>query len=245
MPPIPVALQLWSIRELARQDFSGTMARVAALGYHGVELAGYGPNEAASVHSAISAHGLIVAGMHVNIDRLRSEFNRVIEDALRFGTRHIVCPFWPRQHYVSAGACERIGEELGQIGAAVRAFGLQLSFHNHAPELARWDGRTVLDWILGAAAPRDLAMEPDVYWLHAAGVPPEQFLRQYGMRCRLIHLRDHQELGLGPVNFAAVFAALDDIGAAEWLIVEQDNYNHPPLESVRLCLEQLRAWGRA
>ena len=64
-------------------------------------------------------------------------------------------------------------------------------------------------------------------------------------RVPLVHLKDETELGSGPVDFAAIFAAMDEIGAAEWQIVEQEKYNFPPLESARRCFAQLRAWGRA
>jgi sugar phosphate isomerase/epimerase len=58
-------------------------------------------------------------------------------------------------------------------------------------------------------------------------------------------LKDETELGLGPVDFNAVFSAVESIGAAEWYIVEQEKYNHTPLESVRRCFEQLKKWGKA
>jgi hypothetical protein len=31
-----------------------------------------------------------------------------------------------------------------------------------------------------------------------------------------------------------------DVGGTEWFIVEIEVYPHPPLESVRICLENLR-----
>ena len=40
------------------------------------------------------------------------------------------------------------------------------------------DGRTVFDWILSAAAPRDLLAEPDVYWVEKGGYSPAKFLRE-------------------------------------------------------------------
>ena len=245
MRRIPIALQLWSVREEANRDLPGTLDAVATIGYRAVELAGLDEQDPRSVRAALDAAGLAVAGMHVSPIVLRSNVNKVIEDALLFRTGNIICRTWPGKDYVSSAACALIGTRLGEMGAALREAGLRLSFHNHAAELAYHDGRTVLDWMLGAAAPRDLAMEPDIYWMHAAGYMPDRFLREYGARCFLVHLRDRQELGRGPVDFAAVFSALDSIGATEWLVVEQDDYNHPPLESVRLCLEQLKAWGRA
>ena len=38
--PKPVALQLYSVREMLDQDFEGTVRRVAEMGYIGVEAYG-------------------------------------------------------------------------------------------------------------------------------------------------------------------------------------------------------------
>lgn len=244
MKKLPIALQLWSVRDDMRRDFSATVAAVGKMGYAGVELAGYGNLDAKGAKAALDAAGLAVAGMHVGNVALRTDLNTVINDALLLGARHVTCPSWPAVQYLSPAACERIGEQLGEIGRTLRSVGIRFSFHNHAAEAKQVGGRSVFDWMLGAAAPRDLAAEPDVYWLHVGGCAPEKFLRDYGARCPLVHLKDEKELGLGPVDFAAVFAAIDSVGAAEWLIVEQEAYNHAPLESVRLCLEQLKSWNR-
>jgi sugar phosphate isomerase/epimerase len=244
MKTIPVALQLYSVREDTKIDFARTVAEVAKIGYRGVELAGTGNLDVPSGKAALDGAGLEVAGMHVGIDALRREFNQVVGNALLFGTRHVVCSWLPPALYVSAAAAQKIGEEFNAIGAALRAFGLRLSFHNHAAEFALIEGRPVLSWMLGAAEPRNLGAELDVYWAHVGGYPPARFLRDQGERVRLVHLKDEKEIGLGPVNFAEVFTALESIRAAEWYVVEQEQYNHAPLESVRLCYEQLKAWGK-
>ena len=244
MKKIPLALQLYSVRGDTGTDFAGTVAAVAKMGYTGVELAGYGNLDAKKAKAALDAAGLTVSGTHAGIGALRGDFDTVVNDALLLGTSEVICPWWFPGHYLSAAACQRIGEELGGIGAALRAFGLRLSFHNHASELKVIEGRTAFDWILAAAAPRDLSAELDVYWSHVGGCPPEKFIRDYGARVRLLHLKDEKEIGLGPVDFTKVFAAAESVGAAEWYVVEQEQYNHPPLESVRRCYEQLKAWGK-
>jgi sugar phosphate isomerase/epimerase len=244
MKKIPISLQLWSVHQDTQRDFAGTVAEVARIGYTGVELAGYGNLDAAGAKAAVDAAGLQVSGMHVGFAQLRDDLSGVIDHALLFGTRHVVCPYWPAAQFVSAAACERIGEQLAERGAILRAFGLQLSFHNHAVETKVFAGRTALEWMLGAAAPRDLGVEPDIYWLQAGGVAPERFLRDQGARVRLVHLKDETELGSGPVNFGPVLATIDELGSVEWLVVEQESYNHPPLVSVGLCFEKLKSWGR-
>ncbi|HWA87017.1 MAG TPA: sugar phosphate isomerase/epimerase, partial [Opitutus sp.] len=239
------SLQTWSVREDMKADFARTLAEIGRIGYAGVELAAYRDFDATALKAAIDGAGLKVSGLGTSYATLATDINGVISDALFFETRHIMCSWWPGAHYVSAGACQKIGERLGEAGAVLRAFGLQLSFHNHAREMQIIDGRTVFDWILSAAAPRDLNAEPDVFWVVKGGYSPAKFLRDHGARCPLIHLKDEKELGLGPVNFEEVFPVAEAIGAVQWYVVEQEQYNHAPLHSVRLCFEQMKRWGKA
>lgn len=241
----PTSLQLWSVRDLTKTDFAATVAQVAAIGYAGVETAGFGNLTAIEGAAAIKAAGLHVSGMHVGIGALRHEFDRVVAEAQACATRHIICPSWPKNQFATAASCTAVGQELGAIGARLRAFGLEFHFHNHAAELAVVEGRRVFDWLLDAAAPRDLGCQADVYWVHQGDKDPAEFIREQGRRIRLIHLKDEKELGLGPVDFPAVFTAMDSIGSVEWQVVEVEQYNHAPLDSVRLSFAQLKTWGRA
>ena len=241
----PVALQLWSIREEVKRDFSAAVAAVAEIGYDGVELAGYGNLDAKGARQALDAAGLGVAGMHVGYAALTNDIQGVIGDALTVGARNVVCPFWPPSHFVSAAACERLGELLGEVGRSLNPFGIRFGFHNHASEFTVFDGRPAMEWILGAAEPRHLFAEVDVYWAQFAGYPPGKFIRDQGSRVPLLHLKDSKELGTGPVEFGDVFAASDSVGAAEWFIIEQEDYSHSPMKSVGICYEQMKAWGRA
>ncbi len=240
-----VSLQLWSLREETKTDFVSTIKAVAAMGYQGVETAGWGNVDAATGATAIREAGLKVSGMHVGIAALRTEFNRVVDEALLCDTRHIICPFWPKTHYRSAAACRQIGRELNDIGARLRHMGFQFHFHNHDGEIALIDGRRGFDWMLDAAAPENLGCEADVYWLKVGGKDPATFIREQGRRISLLHLKDEKEIGTGPVDFTTVFSAAESINAIEWYVVEVEQYNHAPLESVRQSLQQLRDWGKA
>jgi len=242
---VPVALQLWSVRDEVKRDFAAAVAEVAEIGYAGVELAGYGGLDVKGAKAALDSAGLRVAGMHVSYPSLTNDTQTVVGDALALGARNVACSWWPPGHFVSAAACERIGEQLGEVGAMLRPFGIRFGFHNHASEFRLFDGRPAMDWVLGAAEPRNLFAEVDVYWAQFAGYSPAKFIRDQGARIPLLHLKDKKELGKGPVNFDEVFAASDSVGAVEWFIVEQEEYSHAPMKSVRLCLEQMRAWGRA
>lgn len=245
MKRTPIALQTWSVREDMKADFARTLGEIGKIGFAGVELAAHADFGANNLKPALDNAGLKVAGLHVSYAALRTDANAIISDALLLGTRHIVVSWWPNTHFVSRAACEKIGEQLAAAGSVLRAFGLQLSFHNHAREMQVIEGRTVYDWIMSAAAPRDLMAEPDVYWVQVGGQSPGKLLRDLGARVPLIHLKDEKEIGGGPVNFPEVFAAAEEVGAVEWYVVEQEKYSKTPLESVALSLEQLKTWGKA
>lgn len=241
----PVALQLWSLREDVKRDFAASVAEVAAIGYDGVELAGYGNLDAKGAKAALDAAGLRTAGMHVSYPTLSGDPTTVVSDAILFGARDVTCSWWPPAHFVSRAACEKIGEQLNKVGDMLRPFGIRFGYHNHDHELRIFDGRPALEWILGASEPRNVVSELDVYWVHKAGLSPAKFIRDHGARMPLLHLKDSKELGTGPLNFTEIFDAADSVGAVDWYIVEQEEYNHVPIKSVRLCYEQMKAWGRA
>jgi len=240
-----ISLQLWSLRDDTSQDFAATMKAVADIGFHGVETAGYGNLDAADAAQAIKDAGLRVSGMHIGIDRLRSEFNAVVSEALLCETRDIICPMWPVAHFRSVEACQTIGRELNDIGTRLRGMGFRFHYHNHAHEMTVFDGRPAINWMLDEAAPANLGFEADVYWVHAGGQDPAKMIREQGRRISLLHLKDEQEVGSGPVDFAPVFAAADSVGVVEWYVIEVEKYNHAPLASVRQSFDQLKSWGRA
>jgi sugar phosphate isomerase/epimerase len=168
----------------------------------------------------------------------------VIKEAYLVGATEIICPSYPKELFSSGAACQQFGEELNNLGASFRAYGLQLHFHNHAAELAVVDGRRVFDWILAASEPRHLLCQADVYWVKVGGSDPAQFIREQGARIQLLHLKDQTEIGGGPVDFLSVFAAVESVGVLKWYVVEVEKYNFAPLESVRRSFEQLKAWGK-
>ena len=245
MSPIPVSLQLWSIRDHVKTDFAATMAHVARLGYHGVETAGYGNLTAADAAKAVADAGLRCSGMHVRIEAMRADLSQVLADAVLFGTTDIICPCFTWSLLKTTSHFIALGEELDALGARMRAYGFRLHYHNHAHEIARHDGRLGFDWLLDAARPANLGCEADVYWVLKGGYDPAAFLHEQGRRIELLHLKDDAELGTGGVDFAPIFKAIDTIGALRWQVVEIERYNHDPMESARISLEKLREWGRA
>src|SRR5437870_2072926 len=124
---------------------------------------------------------------------------------------------------------------------------MQLCYHNHAFELDRFNGRTGLDILFGAADPDLVHAEIDMYWIQYGGGDPVEMVRRFAGRAPLIHLKDmaadgtrtFAEVGEGIMDWPAILAASQSAGA-QWYIVEQDTCRRSPFESIEISLRNLR-----
>ncbi len=251
MTNIPIALQMYTLREQAAEDFVGTIRHVAEIGYAGVEFAGYGGLSAAEMKALLEELELKPAGSHVPLHLLENELDGVIDYSLEIGNPYVVCPFLPPDRWQEEASLRATARSLNRIGAACKDQGLQFCYHNHAFEFQTFDGKYVLDILYEDTDPELVRAEVDTYWVQFAGLDPAELIRRYSERVTLVHLKDMDpedrsfaEVGEGTLDWKAIFAASEAAGA-EWYIVEQDRCKRPPLESVRLSLENLRAIGVA
>lgn len=244
MNNIPVAVQLFTLREETEKDFAGTLKKVAELGYDGVEFAGFGELSAKEVKALLDEYGLKASSSHVPLDRIQDDIENVIEEQKIIGSRYVVCPYiLPEQR--SEENYQALLQTLEKAEEACRKEGLTLCYHNHDFELEKMaDGRTVLETILDETK---TAAEFDIYWLTKAGEQPTEWIKKYAGRTPLVHLKDmttddeqfFAELGTGGVDIGAVLETAEATNV-EWWVVEQDMTKRTPFESIEMSLDYLK-----
>jgi len=224
----PIALQLYTVREAAQKDFARTAERVAALGYTGVETAGFPgvtPEAAARLFADL---GLAVCGVHDRLP-LGAERNRVLETMQALQCRRLILAWQAPERFTTRAGVEAVCAELNEANAVAQANGLALGYHNHWFEFEnRIDGESAHALMARLCAP-SLFFEIDTYWVRTAGGDPAQVVRDYGPRAPLLHIKDGPAvrdapmtaLGGGVMDVPAVVQAAR--GRAEWLIVELDH----------------------
>ncbi len=251
MASIPVALQLYTVREEAARDFVGTLEQVAAIGYAGVELAGYGPLSPKELRAKLDALGIVIAGSHVALARLENELPAVIAECRILDCPTLVCPVLPHERRTVDGF-RGLAPALNQIGATVRAEGLALCYHNHAFEFETMvEAITAYDWLAAHTDPALVQLELDAFWAQKAGHDPAALLAKYAGRVPLVHLKDmtadteqtFAPVGAGSVDFAPIFAAAEQ-GGVRWYIVEQDKADDSAITAARTSFENLKQMGK-
>lgn len=65
-----IGLQLFTVREDLAKDFTGTLRRVAELGYEGVEFAGYGGFSTEELNDLLQELNLKAIGAHVSLAKI-------------------------------------------------------------------------------------------------------------------------------------------------------------------------------
>ncbi|MBM3475514.1 MAG: sugar phosphate isomerase/epimerase [Armatimonadetes bacterium] len=253
MPTIPVSLQTYTVRNVLADDFVGVVKQIAEMGYAGIEIGGnLGGMSPGEFRSFVGDLGLALTGNHVGIDALESNLSQVIDENLAIGNRWIVCPWMPEDRRQDAAGWRTVAGLLSEIGAKVKAAGLQLCYHNHSFEFQRFDGQTGFDIFYAAADPDLVQAEIDTYWVQHGGDDPAATIERFAGRVPLVHLKDmtpgdsptFTEVGNGILDFPAIFAASERAGV-EWYIVEQDTCAGPSLERARISFDNLRKWGIA
>jgi sugar phosphate isomerase/epimerase len=251
MARIPIAVQLWSVKEQCNEDFAGTLEAIAEMGYDGVELAGFHGQSPADVKAMVEDAGLAIAGHHLSLARfLGDELEPTIEADKILGNRYLICAWVPPADRETEDGLLALADRFNDIAGRLAAHGMRFGYHNHLEEFQPMaDGRLPWD-VLFDALSEEVIMQVDTGNAMAGGGDPLGSLERFPGRAVTVHLKEHSAtndqplVGEGDVPWQDVFRLCETVGGTEWYIVEQERYPYPPMESIARCLKNLRAMGK-
>jgi sugar phosphate isomerase/epimerase len=239
-----IGLQLYTLREELKQDYEGTIRKVAAIGYNGVEPAG---EFGGSVQQAVALYkslGLKVVGAHIRLPGA-GDHAQVVDTLAALGTPNWICPWLPPERFTSLDGVKGVCDELNAADEIARANGLHLLYHNHHFEfLALPDGTLpflrMVEWLSPS-----IRFEIDTYWVHVAGVNVVEIMNKLGSRAALLHIKDGPgvlkqpmlAVGEGVMDIPPILKARQ----AEALVVELDNCATDMLTAVEKSYHNLKA----
>ena len=134
----PISVQLYSLREQAEKDFVGVLKRVAAIGYKGVEPAGFWNLTPKELKKIVTDLGMVISSTHspwANPDNL----NQVIEVASELGIDLVACGYG-RNDFKDLDAIKATADKVNGMQEKLAAAGITLFQHNHDFEFERIKG---------------------------------------------------------------------------------------------------------
>lgn len=248
---LPIALQLYSVREELEKDFTGTLRKIKEFGYDGVEFAGLYGNKPEDVRNVLKEIGLIPLSAHVPFIDLAADPTGMIGVYAGIGCKYIAIPYLTPEYRPNAEKFNEVIKGAGIIGKTAKEAGLTLLYHNHDFEFEKVDGKYALDVLYDSVSADLLETEIDTCWVNVAGENPSDYIRKYAGRSPVVHLKDFvmpgkkpekmydligikddkkeaeasafefRPLGLGVQNFEEILKTCGDAGT-KWVVVEQD-----------------------
>lgn len=145
-------------------------------------------------------------------------------------------------------------DQLNHIGELAKKTGLRAAYHNHNMEFRSYDGVSAYDKLLEWTDPALVTFEMDLAWVVTAGVDPVPYLKKQANRISLLHVKEVRkdartvadelvaqttEVGSGKIDWKRIFAACDPQHLKHYF-VEQENFERPALDAVRVSYDYLR-----
>ena len=211
MKPFHVGIQLYSVRDNLAADFEGTLRAVKNMGYDYVEFAGYyGGKSGQELKSLLDEIGLKSVSVHQGIDTFLNEGQAAYDFCKAYGVKYIVIPWFDKNKLAGTPAWEETKAAFRKVAEGARANGMQVLYHNHDFEFEKVGDRYVYD-IMFEELKGVVDPQPDTCRLNYGGVDPAKYIRKYGDRINVIHLKDFvcTKLAAGPV-----YALIDENGNA-------------------------------
>src|SRR4029077_11946275 len=188
-----VGLQLYTVRELMKKDFEGTIAKVAQTGYKEVEFAGYFGKSPQDVRKILDANNLTSPSEHIPLEAIEKKWPETLEAAHIVGQTFIVCPSIDVSQRKEADGWKRAAETFNRAGESAQKAGIQFAYHNHSFEFEPSEalgGKLPYDFLLAETDPKLVKMEMDLCWMTVASRDPVEYFNRYPGRFPLVHVKD-------------------------------------------------------
>jgi sugar phosphate isomerase/epimerase len=249
---IPIAVQLYSIRNHCAENFDVALEKVAAMGFEGVEFAGYYgyAEKPAALRDRLKALNLKAAGTHVRLDTLRGDaLKATIEFHQTIGCKFLVVPMDAAM--VDPEKSKGFAEEFNKISETLKPLGMACGYHNHQNEFKK-DGDTTYWDLFATRTNKDVILQQDCGWTMTAGQDPIAYIKKYPGRTKTTHfkptVRQGDEgkkpiIGQDSLDWKAIYATCQAVGGTEWVVVEQEYYpdGKTPMDCTAESLAGLKA----
>lgn len=237
------AVILYTLRDhiKTREGALASFDKVAKIGYKSVQISGMDqslfPEE--ELRDVLLERGISICATHEPANKILDDTAAVITRLNRLGVSYTAYPHPAGIDFNDPDAVKTFISKLASAAKKMADAGQVLTYHNHAGEFFKPDGKTtILDRIYTETS---LQAEIDIHWVQRGGESPLVWMEKMNGRLPLLHLKDYRvdasgapqfaELGNGTLPLKAIVAAAEKSGCL-YYIVEQDTCPGDPFDSI-------------
>jgi sugar phosphate isomerase/epimerase len=255
-----IGLELYTVRELLKKDYEGTLEKVAAIGYKEVEPADpYNNMQPEQYKALLGKYHFKMFSTHADATDgagLEKELEGQAKMGLKYTAVQPAPGAAPHKEQRTIETVKRHCEEMNKHGALLKKFGMKYYIHNHSGEFdVLDDGKTTeYDILLKQTDPALVAMQLDIGWAYVGGQDAVEMFKKTPGRFELWHVKDakYKELdpkmtpsqrmrhakitaiGEGDIDYKHVFAHAGLAGLKHF-VIEQDTAGQDGRDAIADC----------
>ena len=258
-----IGLQLYTVRDAMDKDPSGTLARVAQIGYTSIEGATYTGTEKfygmspAEFKKILKKNGLVMLSSHYRLGEVKDkgevvkgtmlhDWDKAVDDAAELGLKYMVCAWLDEKERGTLDHYKYVADQLNIAGERCKKSGIQLCYHNHNFEFEKQGDTYPYNIILGSDK-NLVKMEIDLYWVKKAGQDAIKLFHEHPGRFPLWHVKDMDntpeqnftEVGSGVINFKEIFK-YKNLAGMKYFFVEEDKCPGSPFDSITKSINYIK-----
>ncbi|HEX3570681.1 MAG TPA: sugar phosphate isomerase/epimerase [Acidobacteriaceae bacterium] len=262
---LPLAIQLYSVREQMAQDLDMALAAVAAAGFVEVEAAALPKKSAKEIRASLDKAGLRCVSAHCSFADLATRLEEQFAFDAELGTKYVICSSPGHRTPPAAGSkapqtfslddWRYNAERFNEFGEKAAKHDMQFGYHNHIHEFETVDGASPYEELLKLTDPKKVTFELDCGWARVAGHDPIELMRNHPYRFSMLHVKDfhlkegavapgHEpkvtELGHGDIDYKPVIAAAKKNQRIRHAFVEQEAFDVPWQESLKIDADYMK-----
>lgn len=254
---LPLAIQLYSVRQQMAQDLDMALAGVAAAGFTEVESAALPAKSAKDIRASLDKAGLRCVSSHQGFGDLANHFDEIVDFDSELGSKYIICSS-PGRRAPAAGPQKLTlddwrynAENFNKFGEKLAKQGIQFGYHNHIHEFDVTDGTSPYEELLKLTDPKKVTFELDCGWARVAGHNPVDLMKEHPYRFSMLHVKDFHlsapghpkvtELGRGDIDYRPVMAQARKNQRIRHAFVEQEEFDVPWQQSLKIDADYMRS----
>lgn len=249
---IKISLQLYSIRNHCKENFDTSLDQVAAMGFDGVEFAGYYHYDSnpEALKKKLDKLSLKAAGTHINAHSFEAKsIQKTIDFHSAIGCKYLIVPGDKR--FSDPEQSKLYAELMNKASELLKPHGMYCGHHNHTTEFKKDldTGRTYWD-LFAERTNKDVVLQQDVGWTTQAGLDAAALIKKYPGRTKITHFKPtaldknmDPIIGKDSVPWKEIITACREAGGTEWFTIEQEKYlpGKTPMECSELSFKGLKS----
>lgn len=258
-------LQIYSIRDhfTNPEDTRESFRKMQEYGYSHAQTAGtysYMPPE--EFKALADEYGIKLMGTHYDWNLICNDVEGTVKYHKTIGAEYVGIGGMPVPPRTDKQKMLEFIDKFNEMARIYVQHGFKgLTYHNHSFEFKKFDGKTIMEYLLEGFDPTCTAFTLDTFWLQMGGEDICSVLRRLNGRVACVHLKDMEachefklengqtigylpervEVGNGCMNFKHIIKVAEECGCKYFTVEDEIYSTGESYDSIRISAENIKA----